>query len=248
MIDLQAMVKRRMGTTRTQVQSFWTNRRLSATALLVKTVGLLVSTALLPANGLVIEPAYAEEAASVQDEVPQLVLVPHNLESIILLPIRPQLTITVVESKAEQAAREAMRTLVTTSRSSVAPASVEVDASFEAKRALAQAAASEYGLDWKIVEAVWQVESGKRWQTTVRSSAGAQGPMQFMPGTWRAYQVDGNGDGVANVHDAQDAVYAGAKLLAANGGSSDIDRALFAYNHAQWYVDKVKGIAASIEG
>lgn len=115
------------------------------------------------------------------------------------------------------------------------------------KRALAQRAAAAYGVPWEIVEAVWQVESGKSWDTTVKSYAGAQGPAQFMPGTWRKYGVDADGDGHVNIHDAEDAVYASAHYLAASGANrGEIYRAIFAYNHADWYVQKVLGVARSI--
>lgn len=121
------------------------------------------------------------------------------------------------------------------------------DPDLATKRALAQKAASRYNIDWKILEAVWQVESGKAWITPITSYAGAQGPMQFMPGTWSAYAVDGNGDGVADINNAEDAVYAAANLLAQAGAASgDVDSALFSYNHAQWYVDMVKAVANSI--
>lgn len=145
---------------------------------------------------------------------------------------------------AEEMARSKSRTIVSRSK----PGRLE-DVSTEAKHELARRAAEAVGIPeyWQYVAAVWQVESGKRMYTAVRSSAGAQGPMQFMAGTWRKYAMDGNGDGVADVHDATDAVYAGAKLLAEAGMKhGDVDRALFAYNHAGWYVTKVKQIAQQI--
>jgi membrane-bound lytic murein transglycosylase B len=146
------------------------------------------------------------------------------------------------KEKAEQEAQANSRTVVTRD---YRPAPVDVDLS--TKRALAKRAAAKYGIDWKILEAVWQVESGKAWNTSGRSSAGAQGPMQFMRGTWNAYAIDGNGDGTADINLAEDAVYAGANYLAAGGAAEgNIDGALFNYNHAQWYVEKVKAIAASI--
>ena len=71
--------------------------------------------------------------------------------------------------------------------------------------------------------------------------------MQFMSGTWRAYGVDGDGDGTADVCNVVDAIYGASNLLAASGAAEgNIDAALFNYNHAQWYVDKVKAIAYEI--
>ncbi len=117
------------------------------------------------------------------------------------------------------------------------------------KRVLVQQVAAAHGIDWKILEAVWQVESGKRWRTTVTSYAGARGPCQFMPGTWRAYASDGNGDGVKDVTYAPDCLHGSAKLLASNGAAGgDVVRALLRYNNSMSYVYKVLSIAKSIEG
>jgi membrane-bound lytic murein transglycosylase B len=117
----------------------------------------------------------------------------------------------------------------------------------EGKRALVQQVAAAHGIDWKILEAVWQVESGKRWRTTVTSYAGARGPCQFMPGTWRAYAADGNGDGIKDVTYAPDCLHGSAKLLAVNGAAAgDVVRALLRYNNSMSYVHKVLSIAGSI--
>jgi membrane-bound lytic murein transglycosylase B len=124
----------------------------------------------------------------------------------------------------------------------------QADPGLAVKRQWVQKAASAYGIDWKILEAVWQVESGKRWHTTVRSSAGAQGPCQFMPTTWRAYAQDGNGDGTKDISYAPDCLFGAAKLLAANGAASgNVTNALLRYNFSMSYVKKVIQIANSIE-
>src|SRR5262249_47042134 len=75
------------------------------------------------------------------------------------------------------------------------------------------------------------------------SSAGAIGWMQFMPSTWERWGVDADGDGIANPWSPEDAIAAAARYLAASGGQSDISRAVFSYNHAQWYVDEVLQLA-----
>ncbi len=114
-------------------------------------------------------------------------------------------------------------------------------------RPIYQAAAQQFGIPWQLIEAVHQVETGKSGSTVDRSSAGAMGPMQFMPGTWRAYEVDGNGDGVADITDVTDAIYTAANYLAKSGADAgDIDGAIYNYNHSATYVNKVKTIAYEI--
>ncbi len=76
------------------------------------------------------------------------------------------------------------------------------------------------------------------------SSAGAQGWMQFMPETWEAYGVDANGDGVADPYNPEDAIHAAANYLSASGMPADTYGAIFAYNHADWYVADVLANAA----
>jgi hypothetical protein len=71
------------------------------------------------------------------------------------------------------------------------------------------------------------------------SSAGAVGWMQFMPSTWTTYGVDANGDGVADPNNPEDAIYAAARYLSAAGMPTDTYAAIYAYNHADWYVEEV---------
>jgi hypothetical protein len=63
--------------------------------------------------------------------------------------------------------------------------------------------------------------------------------MQFIPSTWAAYGVDANDDGRKDPYNPVDAICAAARYLRAAGGDNDIRQAIFAYNHADWYVDEV---------
>ena len=99
-----------------------------------------------------------------------------------------------------------------------------------------------FGPDWYILAAVGKVESNHG-QAIGPSSAGAMGPMQFMPTTWETSGVDGNGDGVANIMDPEDAIPAAANYLEDGGAPQDWYRALYSYNHADWYVKKVLAVA-----
>jgi peptidoglycan hydrolase CwlO-like protein len=99
-----------------------------------------------------------------------------------------------------------------------------------------------FGPDWYILAAVGKVESNHG-ESMGPSSAGAMGPMQFMPSTWETSGVDGDGDGVANVMDPEDAIPAAASYLKDGGAPQDWYRALYSYNHADWYVKKVLAVA-----
>ena len=76
------------------------------------------------------------------------------------------------------------------------------------------------------------------------SYAGAVGWMQFMPETWSAYGVDANNDGVEDPNNPEDAIFAAASYLSAAGMPEDVYGAIFAYNHADWYVAEVLANAA----
>jgi hypothetical protein len=80
------------------------------------------------------------------------------------------------------------------------------------------------------------------------SYAGAVGWMQFMPSTWDAYGVDANGDGVADPNNPEDAIFAAASYLSASGMPTDTYGAIFAYNHADWYVEEVLANAGCYAG
>jgi len=96
-----------------------------------------------------------------------------------------------------------------------------------------------FGVPWNVLAAVNFVESafGKLHSA---SAAGAQGPMQFLPATWRTYGLGGN------VHDPHDAILGAANYLRASGAPTSIRRALHAYNPSPSYVDAVLRYARRI--
>jgi soluble lytic murein transglycosylase-like protein len=103
------------------------------------------------------------------------------------------------------------------------------------------------GTPWQLTASVHKIESGQRGDTAVTSYAGAQGPMQFMPGTWRAYALDGDGDSQSKITDVDDAILTGANYLRAGGADrGDYTAALFTYNHSLAYVNKVLTLARQL--
>lgn len=97
------------------------------------------------------------------------------------------------------------------------------------------------GVGWNYLAAINMVETGFG-RIAGLSTAGAQGPMQFLPSTFANY---GNGGDVASPHDS---IMAAGRMLAANGFASDRDRAIFAYNHSGEYVAAVSDYAAAMAG
>ena len=112
-----------------------------------------------------------------------------------------------------------------------------------------RAAATCPGLAPAVLAAIGKVETDHG-RNVATSSAGAQGPMQFMPATWSAYGADGDGDGATDVNNSADAVFGSVRYLCANGAGDPtrLRDAIWAYNHADWYVDKVMDLAARYAG
>lgn len=127
-------------------------------------------------------------------------------------------------------------------------------------------AEKKYGVDWYVLAAIHFVETGFSTHPTMISSVGAVGHLQFMPATWvgwkyniggglvspstditsipviasgRGYGRDGNGDGKADPWNVEDAVHTAAYYLASNNYNTDPRGAVWHYNHAEWYVNKV---------
>ena len=110
-----------------------------------------------------------------------------------------------------------------------------------------QAAGIEYGIPWQILAGINEIETDYGRNLNV-SSAGALGWMQFMPSTWKMYGVDANKDGHKDPYNPVDAIFAAARYLKAAGYEQDVRRSIYAYNHADWYVDSVLLRARLIAG
>lgn len=114
---------------------------------------------------------------------------------------------------------------------------------------LFQASAADYcpGLSWTVLAAIGEIESGDG-QNDGPSSAGALGPMQFLPSTWQVWGIDAFGEtGPPDVMNPYDAVASAARLLCADGaasGGASLDNAIFDYNHSASYVQEVLALAA----
>ena len=94
-----------------------------------------------------------------------------------------------------------------------------------------------FGVHWTILASVNFVESAFG-RVRSASEAGAVGPMQFLPSTWRAYGMGGD------IRDPRDAILAAANYLRRSGARENLDRALFAYNHSTSYVRAIRRFAS----
>jgi murein DD-endopeptidase MepM/ murein hydrolase activator NlpD len=101
-----------------------------------------------------------------------------------------------------------------------------------------QAAGIEYQVPWQVLASINEIETDYGRNLSV-SSAGAVGWMQFLPSTWKEWGVDANGDGVADPYNPVDAIFTAARYLHAAGASNNLSQAIYAYNHAGWYVQSV---------
>lgn len=134
-------------------------------------------------------------------------------QALIIEPtVAPVSPIVSVPAVTETPVPTMMPTLTPTTVSSTPVANTPVS-NFDA---VYQDAGSKYGIPWQILYGLHITESGGR-DGAIASGRGPQGPMQFMPGTWRAYGVDGNGDGVADINNATDAIHGAANYLAKHG-------------------------------
>jgi soluble lytic murein transglycosylase-like protein len=96
-----------------------------------------------------------------------------------------------------------------------------------------QEAEAKFGVPWAYLASVHLVET-RMGRIRGTSTAGAQGPMQFLPATWKAYGMGGD------INDPHDAIFGAANYLKANGGADGrMDNALYRYNNSNHYVRAV---------
>jgi hypothetical protein len=101
-------------------------------------------------------------------------------------------------------------------------------------------------MSWTVLAAIGEIESGNG-ANDGPSSAGALGPMQFMPATWAAWGIVGFGQtGPPDIMNPLDAVPSAARMLCADGAGNPatLRQAIFDYNHATWYVNEVLALAS----
>jgi membrane-bound lytic murein transglycosylase B len=193
-------------------------------------------------------PASAEEAArrielveavihdpAIADDDPRLAAAGHAEQVLVRayaehpdwLPSVPERWRATVEDGV--AAQTALRSLVATEPNKTLPAwTIRAPKPIAELRRAYDEGEARSGVPWHYLAAVHFVET-KMGRIVGDSSAGAQGPMQFLPSTWAAY---GEGD----IRDDRDAILAAARYLAASGAPARMGDALFAYNHSDRYV------------
>lgn len=109
---------------------------------------------------------------------------------------------------------------------------------------LYKSAGKKYGIPWNVLAGIGKEETNHGRSTLPGVHSGqnekqAGGPMQFIPGTWGAYGVDGNHDGKKDRYDPADAIPAAARYLKANGAPEKMWNAIWHYNQASWYIEDV---------
>ena len=174
------------------------------------------------------------------------------VKNVAVLVNAPAANVTTLVSQVQAALGSAARviSLVPVTASTQLPVDTNVSAGRPTSYLqLFKASAAQYcpGLSWTVLAAIGQIESGDG-QNAGPSTAGALGPMQFLPSTWAAWGIDGFGDtGPPDIMNPFDAVPSAARMLCADGaeaGGQGLRQAIFDYNHADWYVDEVLNLAA----
>ena len=170
------------------------------------------------------------------------------IHNVIALISAPSLSIRKLRREVRAAAGVPARDLVTLRQPTLTAAATPT-ATPTTYLQLFQESAAQYcpGLPWTVLAAIGQIESGDG-TNMGPSSAGALGPMQFLPSTWAEWGITATQwgqTGPPNIWDPWDAVPSAARYLCAAGGATPagLPGAIFAYNHANWYVAEVLALA-----
>ncbi|OGO72927.1 MAG: hypothetical protein A3G84_07680 [Chloroflexi bacterium RIFCSPLOWO2_12_FULL_71_12] len=134
------------------------------------------------------------------------------------------------------AAGAELRSMISRPKDELPPWRIVEPASIDALLSYYKAAEAEFGVHWSYLASIHLIET-RMGRIRGTSTAGAQGPMQFIPSTWAAY---GEGD----INSDKDSIRAAARYLSASGFATNIDLAIWRYNHSYKYVRAVKHYAA----
>ena len=155
------------------------------------------------------------------------------------LPISPTSSPTTIFQRSETTTTSTTRPKPKETTTTQKPKPIETTTTTPARPTAASGSCSAYDQIYKaagerfgqspiILSALHEVESHCAGSGKLANSegSGAEGPMQFKPGTWKIYGVDGNGDGKADIDEVADAIFGAANLLSK---SPTIDAGLTAY-------------------
>jgi membrane-bound lytic murein transglycosylase B len=236
--DKQAAV-----TTTTSTASTSTTTTTVATTTTTAPAPALPPVAAADAAGLAVQASTAESTIRNPNATPDALLVAGWTEQVVSRTIAatPALLPDVLASmpaehrpalEADTKAAIELRAL-TKPRTELPPWRIVAPAPAEELVADYKAAEQAIGVPWQYLAAIHFVET-KLGRIRGTSTAGAQGPMQFLPATWKQYGEGGD------INSNRDAIFAAARLLKHNGAPARIDDALYSYNHSDHYVQAIK--------
>lgn len=218
------------------------------------TIVSIFAVAFSPVKFEIIEQPVVDDAVHTQVSKTELALASDSSNVLVVKStastIKPGDSVAQREESAKQAAIQAAKLA---EANKIAAASISRETISRERRVyndpsdfdtIYQKAGSAFGVDWRLLKAIHKVETGSSGSTLRSNPSGATGPMQFLPSTFRRHGVDGNGDGIKDIGNVEDAIFSAAAYLRACG-YPDVKKALWGYNPSTSYFNKVMGIARS---